>query len=432
MISLSDVRARSLVWSVFLIVLLSYVTGIPFTKSLVHATPTLTNNPDLNGDGIVNLLDVAVLARAFHSYPGHPNWNPIADINGDEIVNVIDVVTLAINFTVEDGPSTEPEDTVGFLESFHTGCLWAYIYNSGHEAYPTWNPLLKDGYIKWTMRHISATMNSDGSCSGSFSDSKIRATLTSAFNDGIVPVIEFTRLTNWLMYNPAGPKLTEDMLRKFFTKWGNWLKTNYPDRFFIWNPACEFNYPEREVSSNGRNVAPDTYNEKMKLIRKVRDDLGLQDKILLGMHANLGWWAYGSLNEVITDFKNEEPYYEGFAQNDIVGFSHYSGYKNTDHNPSNADWRTTVEYSWRRAKMIWEAVCARAGKTLPFLWFEYSIGNVWKYEEDPIWKEAVTFTYTQMVQNNKWCKGLDWYVGRHIESDAIIELKKLSTLFNDF
>jgi len=382
---------------------------------------------DFNGDGVVNIIDVSIVAVAFGSYPGHPMWNSGADLNNDGVVNMLDLRLVAEEMAT--GCTITQ-----FLSVFHTGaCLWhAYDQNDPAE-WACWAPARQAHIIKGGLAtQRTGTIKSDGSVTGSSNDAAILSKLQDCFSINYVPVIEFSRLTNWLLYDRSGPELTEEIMRKFFTKWGNWLKTNYPDKFFILSLACEFNYPEGIVSSNRRNVHWTTYNEKMKIIRKVRDDLGLQNKILLGMHANLGWWAYDSLSEVVSNFANEEKYYEGFAQNDIVGFSHYHGYKNTAHNPSGADWKTTVEYSWRRAKMIWEAVCARAGKTLPFLWMEYSIGNPWKYEQDKIWKEAVTYTYEQLVQKNKWCKGINWYIGSEMEPDAMQELVRLAEHYNGY
>jgi len=67
-------------------------------------------------------------------------------------------------------------------------------------------------------------------------------------------------------------------------------------------------------------------------------------------------------------------------------------------------------------------ICQRAGKTLPFVFIEYCCGNPWAYEEDYLWKEAVTYTYAQMVQNNPWCKGINIYVGYRITTAAVREL----------
>ena len=52
---------------------------------------------DVNGDGIVNMKDIALVARAFGSTPSSNNWNPNADINGDGMVNMRDIALVARN-----------------------------------------------------------------------------------------------------------------------------------------------------------------------------------------------------------------------------------------------------------------------------------------------------------------------------------------------
>jgi hypothetical protein len=53
---------------------------------------------DVNGDGRVDLKDMALVARAFGSTPTSPNWNPAADLNGDGAVNMKDIALVARNF----------------------------------------------------------------------------------------------------------------------------------------------------------------------------------------------------------------------------------------------------------------------------------------------------------------------------------------------
>jgi hypothetical protein len=53
---------------------------------------------DLNGDGVVNILDAILLANAVDSTPGSPNWNPLADLNGDGVVNILDAIIFGNNF----------------------------------------------------------------------------------------------------------------------------------------------------------------------------------------------------------------------------------------------------------------------------------------------------------------------------------------------
>ena len=53
---------------------------------------------DIDRNGVVDMRDLAVLARAFGSYPGASNWNPKADLNQDSVVNMRDAAILLDNF----------------------------------------------------------------------------------------------------------------------------------------------------------------------------------------------------------------------------------------------------------------------------------------------------------------------------------------------
>jgi len=53
---------------------------------------------DVNGDGQVNILDIAQVALAFGTKPGDPKWDPNADINNDNEINILDISTVAIHF----------------------------------------------------------------------------------------------------------------------------------------------------------------------------------------------------------------------------------------------------------------------------------------------------------------------------------------------
>jgi len=62
--------------------------------------PPVTQNPhnsDVNGDGIVDIYDVVIVATAFGSQSGNPNWNPVADLNEDTLVDIYDIVVVAKN-----------------------------------------------------------------------------------------------------------------------------------------------------------------------------------------------------------------------------------------------------------------------------------------------------------------------------------------------
>jgi len=53
---------------------------------------------DVNGDGIVNILDLSRLGKAFGAKPTDPNWDKEADINSDNIVDVSDLSILGKNY----------------------------------------------------------------------------------------------------------------------------------------------------------------------------------------------------------------------------------------------------------------------------------------------------------------------------------------------
>jgi len=50
---------------------------------------------------VVNILDRAIVAKAFGSRLGDPNWNPIADLNDDEEVNILDAGIIAAHWGEE-------------------------------------------------------------------------------------------------------------------------------------------------------------------------------------------------------------------------------------------------------------------------------------------------------------------------------------------
>jgi len=58
----------------------------------------LPQREDLNEDGKVDILDLAVVCKAYGSYPGHPRWNSKVDIIPDLIINILDVVKIAKAF----------------------------------------------------------------------------------------------------------------------------------------------------------------------------------------------------------------------------------------------------------------------------------------------------------------------------------------------
>jgi len=53
---------------------------------------------DVNGDCVVNVVDMALVALAFDSTPSSSNWNASADVNNDGVVNLLDLTLVGLNF----------------------------------------------------------------------------------------------------------------------------------------------------------------------------------------------------------------------------------------------------------------------------------------------------------------------------------------------
>ena len=81
-------------------------TGVPSDANPANnaASTTVTvesstgPSTDLNGDGKVNIKDVAVVGMALGTQEGDSRWNRAADVNGDTVVNIIDVALVCKDF----------------------------------------------------------------------------------------------------------------------------------------------------------------------------------------------------------------------------------------------------------------------------------------------------------------------------------------------
>jgi parallel beta-helix repeat protein len=67
-------------------------------NNFILGTVKVTIPGDINGDFQVNLQDLVLLAQAYGSTPGSPNWNPNADITGSGTVGLQDLVILAQHY----------------------------------------------------------------------------------------------------------------------------------------------------------------------------------------------------------------------------------------------------------------------------------------------------------------------------------------------
>jgi len=54
--------------------------------------------PDMNGDGVIDILDFGKIALAFGAVPGLPTWNPYIDLNQDSTIDIFDLIVIALHF----------------------------------------------------------------------------------------------------------------------------------------------------------------------------------------------------------------------------------------------------------------------------------------------------------------------------------------------
>jgi len=69
-----------------------------YLRSSISNIVNVTYRTDLNKDLEVNIMDVALVAKAYGTKPRDPNWNQIADLNNDEVINILDISTIAMDF----------------------------------------------------------------------------------------------------------------------------------------------------------------------------------------------------------------------------------------------------------------------------------------------------------------------------------------------
>jgi parallel beta-helix repeat protein len=66
---------------------------INMTVTVPETLPT-----DLNADGVVNILDITIVAKAFGSRPGDENWNETVDMDKNGVINIIDISMVARDY----------------------------------------------------------------------------------------------------------------------------------------------------------------------------------------------------------------------------------------------------------------------------------------------------------------------------------------------
>jgi parallel beta-helix repeat protein len=75
------------------------VSDIPAQPYQVSSTEArITFFTDLNRDGKVNIQDITIVAIAYKTRPGDPNWNVIADLDENGTVNIVDITMVAKDY----------------------------------------------------------------------------------------------------------------------------------------------------------------------------------------------------------------------------------------------------------------------------------------------------------------------------------------------
>jgi len=67
-------------------------------NKLTDGTVKIVTLGNINGDGIINILDLVRAAGALGARPGYSNWDPLADIYPDNHVDIYDLVMIAQRF----------------------------------------------------------------------------------------------------------------------------------------------------------------------------------------------------------------------------------------------------------------------------------------------------------------------------------------------
>lgn len=96
----------------FGILILTLLGAILLAGSIQFTSMAATyKSPDLNGDGVVNIADVMLLASVFNTAPGNGNYKTEYDLNSDNAINISDVMIIASKFNTVIDSSNTPDPT---------------------------------------------------------------------------------------------------------------------------------------------------------------------------------------------------------------------------------------------------------------------------------------------------------------------------------
>ena len=94
LIEISKPIILALVTGLFVLVTIMAFSQLANASDIVYCQPSI----DVNGDGIVNAADLAIVKRDFFQTRTSSNCQPNADANGDGVVNIADIILIRENF----------------------------------------------------------------------------------------------------------------------------------------------------------------------------------------------------------------------------------------------------------------------------------------------------------------------------------------------
>jgi len=74
-----------------------FVYVLPVKAEIMVIDSAFHARGDVNWDGYIDATDLDLLKAAYDSKLGDPNWNPDCDLNGDGVVNIMDTVVCSKN-----------------------------------------------------------------------------------------------------------------------------------------------------------------------------------------------------------------------------------------------------------------------------------------------------------------------------------------------